>query len=89
MRAENHPIARNRTNFTLKSNILRPKFLLRYSETALFGSALFEDFLYRYVNHSKYRICMKELGAIADDKSKQGRHKSYMIELFCYIYYSE
>ena len=29
---------------------------------------------------------MKELGAITDDKSRQGRHKSYMIELFCYIY---
>ena len=42
-------------------------------------------FFGKCINHSKCRICTFE-GAIADDKSKQGRHKSCMIELFCYIY---
>ena len=42
-------------------------------------------FFVKCINHSKCRICTNE-GAIADDKSKQGRHKSCMIELFCYIY---
>ena len=49
MRAKNRGIARNRTNFTLTSNILGPKNKPHYSETALFESALFEDPLYRFL----------------------------------------
>ena len=43
MRVENHAIARDCTNFTIKSNILEPKVNLHYSETTLSESTLFED----------------------------------------------
>ena len=43
MRVENHAIARDCTNFTIKSNILGPKVNLHYSETTLSESTLFED----------------------------------------------
>ena len=49
--AKNRAIARNRTNFTIKSNTWDQKVnrTSAYSETTLFETALFEDPLYRHV----------------------------------------